>query len=53
MHNRVLATAGVAPTLYVVDNEANMELKQAFTKHKATYQLVPPDNHKRNALIWF
>ena len=48
MHNRV-AKAGVAPSLYIVDNEANAELKQAFTKQRATYQLVPPDNHKRNA----
>ena len=47
MHNRV-ATAGVAPKLYVVDNEANAELKQAFAKYNTTYQLVLPDNHKRN-----
>ena len=46
MHNRI-ATAGVAPKLYVVDNEANAELKQAFAKYNTTYQLVPPDNHKR------
>ena len=47
LHNQV-SKAGVAPTLYIVDNKANMTLKNAMDKYKTDYQLVPPNNHKRN-----
>ena len=47
LHNQV-DKAGVAPTLYIADNEANMTLKNAMDKYKTDYQLVPPENHKLN-----
>ena len=47
LHNQV-AKAGVAPTLYIVNNESNMTLNNAMDKYETDYQLVPPDNHKPN-----
>lgn len=44
----VYASAGVAPTVYVMDNEFSNDLKQAFDKHSITYQKVPPHSHRNN-----
>eukprot|EP00804_Cyclotella_cryptica_P023186 CCRYP_000381-RA/>CCRYP_000381-RA protein AED:0.13 eAED:0.11 QI:0/0/0/1/0.33/0.25/4/0/1130 len=38
----------LAPTRQVLDNEASAAYKQAIHDSGMTYQLVPPDNHRRN-----
>ena len=40
---------GNAPKIYIMDNEASHELKQACKKYNLAYQLVPPHMHRRNA----
>jgi hypothetical protein len=35
--------------MYILDNEASAQLKQALAKYALTYQLVPPHLHRRNA----
>ena len=40
--------AGVAPEVWVLDNEISKELTEAFTKQDTAYQLVPPHSHQRN-----
>ena len=37
------------PTTYIMDNEANAELKQSIAKHNIQYQLTPPHIHRINA----
>ena len=37
------------PKIYLLDNEASLELKSDTTKKQIKYQLVPPKNHCRNA----
>jgi hypothetical protein len=44
-----LAKRGTAPKMYILDNEASNELKNAMIKHNLTYQLAPPHIHRRNA----
>jgi hypothetical protein len=44
-----LAKGGNQPKLYIMDNEASNELKQALAKNDLAYQLVPPHLHRRNA----
>ena len=44
-----LQAAGAAPNLWVLDNEASTELKQAMTKKDTKFQLVPPYTHRANA----
>ena len=44
-----LTGSGSPPQLHVLDNEASDMLKHSLTKHKITYQLVPPHIHRRNA----
>ena len=44
-----LKGSGNPPQLHVLDNEASDMLKHSLTKHKITYQLVPPHIHRRNA----
>ena len=36
-------------TNLILDNECSNELKKALAKHSMSYQLVPPDSHRRNA----
>jgi len=43
-----LCTSNHAPTTVRLDNEAPSELKKYFKKQKLTFQLVPPNNHRRN-----
>ena len=44
-----LKRPGAEPALYIMDNEASTDLKSAMTKNNLSYQLVPPDQHRRNA----
>ena len=43
-----LCQAGHKPTSIRLDNEAPKTLKKYFKKQHMTYQLVPPNNHRRN-----
>jgi hypothetical protein len=44
-----LAAKGLSVGLQILDNEASAAYKEAITfKWKATFQLVPPDMHRRN-----
>ncbi len=44
-----LVTKGLTVDLQILDNEASAEYKNTIvTKWKATFQLVPPDMHRRN-----
>ena len=44
-----LSSRGCAPQSFILDNETSGELLNAFQNNKVQYQLVPPDNHRRNA----
>ena len=44
-----LSKAGVAPQLYILDNEISTELKTKMAKNNIQFQLVPPHIHRRNA----
>jgi hypothetical protein len=47
VHER-LAKGGNQPRMYILDNEASAQLKQALAKYALTYQLVLPHLHRRN-----
>jgi hypothetical protein len=38
-----------APIMYILDNEALHDLKEALKKYELTYQLAPPHIHGQNA----
>ena len=40
---------GLFPSMYIMDNEAASDIKQAILKHKLNYQLTPPNIHRINA----
>jgi hypothetical protein len=44
-----LTRHGSTPNLYILDNEASSELKNAMIKYKVNYQLAPPHIHRQNA----
>ena len=44
-----LSKAAAAPSIWVLDNEASMDLKTAMEKKDTKYQLVPPYTHRANA----
>ena len=44
-----LEKKGIAPTVFILDNEASNDLKKAMIKRKIQYQLAPPNIHRRNA----
>ena len=44
-----LSTAGQAPTLHILDNEVSGAFQKAITANNCTFQLVPPNVHRRNA----
>ena len=46
--NAIFKKAGVAPEMYVLDNETSSELMQAFDDESITYQLVTPYKHRNN-----
>ena len=39
---------GLTPKRQVLDNEASAAYKQSILNSGLTYQLVPPDDHRRN-----
>ena len=39
---------GITPKRQVLDNETSMEYRQEIMATGMTYQLVPPDDHRRN-----
>ena len=43
-----LAAAGIKPKMHVLDNECSAEFKKAIFKNGMKYQLVPPNDHRRN-----
>ena len=43
-----LKEAQIAPTLHILDNECLEEFKETIKENKMTYQLVPPNDHRRN-----
>ena len=45
---QTLVQRGYSPTLHILDNEVSQTIKQYDTNNKIDYQLVPPNNHRRN-----
>ena len=43
-----LKTAGIQPKHHVLNNECSADFKAAITKNQMTYQIVPPNDHRRN-----
>ena len=43
-----MKACGIVPTCQVLDNEASKQYKQAIKESNMDYQLVPPDDHRRN-----
>ena len=43
-----LKEAKIAPTLHILDNECSEEFKETIKENSMTYQLVPPNDHRRN-----
>ena len=43
-----MRTAGLNPKHQILDNEASANYKSAIFASGMTYQLVPPDEHRRN-----
>ena len=39
---------GICPTKHILDNECSAEFKEAIKANHMTYQLVPPNDHRRN-----
>ena len=44
-----LATAGMPPTLHIMDNESSVAFQRAVAANNCKLQLVPPHVHRRNA----
>jgi hypothetical protein len=43
-----LKTAGIQPKHHVLDNECSADFKATIIKNQMMYQLVPPNDHRRN-----
>ena len=43
-----LKASGIKPTLHILDIEISQEYKDAIGTNGMKYQLVPPDDHRRN-----
>ena len=51
-HNAIakrLHDSNIKPSLMILDNEISAELKEAIKQNAMRYQLVPPQDHRRNA----
>ena len=46
--DKPMHTVGIIPKQQVVDNKTSMAYKQEILEIRMTYQLVPPDDHRRN-----
>lgn len=44
-----LEKQGIQPTIFIMDNEASEDLKCAMRTSHYNFQLVPPENHRKNA----
>jgi hypothetical protein len=40
--------AGIAPKEHILNNECSADFKAVITTNNMTYQLVPPQDHRRN-----
>ena len=47
LHNK-WTKVGVAPDVWVLDNEKSKTLIEGYEKNNVQYQLVPPHSHRRN-----
>ena len=43
-----LKKAGIQPKMHILDNEISAEFKEAIKANGMSYQLVPPNDHRRN-----
>ncbi len=43
-----LCSAGVTPKMHILDNECSAEFKERIQLNNMQYQLVPPNDHRRN-----
>ena len=43
-----LKACGIKQKKHVLDNECSAEFKEAIRDNQMTYELVPPDDHRRN-----
>ena len=43
-----LKEKGICPTKHILDNKCSSEFKEAIKSNQMTYQLVPPNDHRRN-----
>jgi hypothetical protein len=43
-----LCSMGVTPKMHILDNECSAEFKERILCNKMQYQLVPPNDHRRN-----
>ena len=43
-----MKACGIAPKKQVLNNEASAAYNQEMAESNMTYELVPPDNHRRN-----
>ena len=51
-HNAIvkkLHENNIKPSLMILDNECSKEMKQAIKLNEMRFQLVPPQDHRRNA----
>ena len=46
---RKISRNNVTPKIFVLDNEAAADLKLGIIKNNQSYELVPPNQHRRNA----
>jgi hypothetical protein len=43
-----LCSAGVTPKMHILDNKCSAEFKERIQLNNMQYQLVPPNDHRRN-----
>ena len=41
---------GIKPTMHILDNECSAEFKTLVNENEMKYQLVPPNDHRRNVV---
>ena len=46
---KILERQGIQPKYFIMDNEASSDLKSSLNAQKYNLQLVPPENHRKNA----
>jgi hypothetical protein len=43
-----LCSVGVTPKMHILDNECSAEFKERIQLNNMQYQLIPPNDHRRN-----